>query len=130
MLPKNETGNRMRNRIGGMNEPSLRQRLSDVLDAMPQCLSDRIIDRNIIVDNFINTRTLLAHQIDRSETDNDVLHIWHLTEVLWGITVIYMLGLLGFSSDQIDGIVKNKINMLNALHWIEEVSSKPSNNAY
>ncbi|MBU2768682.1 hypothetical protein HAP94_21580 [Acidithiobacillus ferrivorans] len=130
VLPKNETGNRMRNRIGGMNEPSLRQRLSDVLDAMPQCLSDRIIDRNIIVDNFINTRTLLAHQIDRSETDNDVLHIWHLTEVLWGITVIYMLGLLGFSSDQIDGIVKNKINMLNALHWIEEVSSNPSNNAY
>lgn len=130
VLPENDFGGHMRNRIGNMNDPSLRQRLGDVLDAMPQSVAGRIISKKILLDNLINTRTLLAHHIDRPETNNDVLHIWNLTNVLWGITVIYMLGLLGFSSDQIDGIVKNKINMLNALHWIEKVSSKPSNNAY
>ncbi|MBU2831873.1 HEPN domain-containing protein [Acidithiobacillus ferriphilus] len=127
VLPENDFGGHMRNRIGNMNDPSLRQRLGDVLDAMPQSVAGRIISKKVLLDNLINTRTLLAHHIDRPETNNDVLHIWNLTNVLWGITVIYMLGLLGFSSDQIDGIVKNKINMLNALHWIEEVSSKPSN---
>lgn len=116
----------MRKRIGNMNEPSLPQRLGDVLDAMPQHISERIINKKVLVSNLVKARTLLAHQIDRMETNNNVLYIWHLTEVLWGITVTYILGLLGFTSEEVDGIIKNKITMLNALHWIEEVSNNPT----
>ena len=126
VLPKNEFGDHMRKRIGNMNEPSLPQRLGDVLDAMPQHISERIINKKVLVNNLVKARTLLAHQIDRMETNNNVLYIWHLTEVLWGITVTYILGLLGFTSEEVDGIIKNKITMLNVLHWIEEVSNNPT----
>ena len=123
VLPKNKIGDWMRNRIGKMNEPSLPQRLGDVLDAMPKYISERIINEKVLIRNLVKARTLFAHQIDRMGKNNDVLYIWHLTEVLWAITVIYILGLLGFACEEIDGIMKNKITMLNALNWIEEVSS-------
>ena len=123
VLPKNEFSGHIRNRIGNMNEPSLQQRLGDVLDAMPRHISERIIDKKILVSNLVKARTLLAHQIDRMETNNNVLYLWHLTELLWGITTVYVLTLLNFPDSTIDDILKNKINMLNAFHWIEESSS-------
>lgn len=124
-LPKNETGNIMRNRIGNMNKPSLRQALHDVLNATQQHFSHRGINKDILVSNFLNYRTLLAHQIGHSEINDNVIFKWHLTEALWGITVIYMLKLLGFSDKSLKDIVENRRNMLNALNWIGEVSSKP-----
>jgi hypothetical protein len=110
--------------VGRLNEPRLSQRLVDVLDVLPRGVSERIIDKQVLISNFIKTRTLVAHQIDRRKRCNNILFSWHVTQVLWGITVVYVLLSLGFSDEEVDSIIKNKIAMLNALHWLEEVSNQ------
>lgn len=123
VLPKNEFGNYIRNGVGRLIDPGLPKRLGDVLDLLPQNISERIVDKRVLIENLVKTRTLVAHHINRMEKKYNVLIVWHLTQVLWGITVVYVLLLLGFSDEEVDSIVKNKISLLNALHWLEEVSN-------
>ena len=125
-LPHDIFCNQMRERIGGMNEPSLSQRLNDVLDGMPPLIGDRIICKKVLIKNFVDTRTLISHHIQKKESEQNVLYTWHLTQVLWGITVIYVLQLLDFPSTIIDDIIISKIKMLNAFNWLEEVSNRPT----
>lgn len=110
---------------GRMKKAILRQRLSDVLDVIPKCLPLHVHDKDILVKNFKDYRTLLAHQIGHSEINDNIIFKWHLTLVLWGITVLYVLKLLDFPDESLVDIVKYRRNMLNALNWIGEVSSKP-----
>lgn len=109
--------------------PDLQDKLNalfrEIESVFPMQEEPIIADKYGLSKNIKDFRTRIAHHEKKgtSQLDNP-LFAFRLTKVAWALTVIYCLIKLNFRAEQILMIIKGKISMLNALHWLDEVSKK------
>jgi len=87
------------------NEPRLRQRLEDILEACSEVVDTIIDDRGSFVDKTVDTRNYLTHYDPKlKERAADGIELYNLTQKLGVLLEICLLKELGFGSDNIKSL--------------------------
>lgn len=87
------------------NEPPLKQRLEDILEARSEVVDTIIDDRGSFVDKTVDTRNYLTHYDPKlKERAADGIELYDLTQRLGVLLEICLLKELGFSSDNIKSL--------------------------
>jgi len=88
------------------NEPTLKQRLEDILEAFSEFLNGFIENKSSFVDKTVYTRHYLTHfDPDLKERSAEGEELYRLTQKLKVLLQICLLKELGFSSDSVRGLI-------------------------
>lgn len=98
------------------NEVSFRTRMSEIFDVVLKYV--KINDANSIISRVVKLRNYFTHHPKSKEyLARDILDVWKITQVLWGVVVVYIFNRLGLDDAYIQDRINNALYLKNAFYW-------------
>lgn len=98
------------------NEVNFRTRMSEIFDVALKYVeineADSIISRVVKLRNYFT-----HHPKNKEHLAQDVLDVWKVTQLLWGVFVVYILNKLGLDDAYIQDRINNALYLKNAFYW-------------